>query len=74
MNNKKLTGLQPDLIRRAVRKLPGKIRTVIILRFWHEEEVSSIASYLSLSWKEVRALLERGIRLLKLELGKGFSF
>lgn len=70
LKKQKLKPTQKDLIRNFVRNLPEKMRTAIILRFWHGETISSISSYTGDTLEEVQILIQRGLILLKRRLKK----
>lgn len=60
-------------LRRAVAELSPKLRTVVILRFFHGMSLAEIAEATGANLSTVKTRLYRALDILKVELGAGFT-
>ena len=60
-------------LRRAVAELSPKLRTVVILRFFHGMSLTEIAEVTGANLSTIKTRLYRALDILKVELGAGFT-
>jgi RNA polymerase sigma-70 factor (ECF subfamily) len=67
------TGEREEITRRAVCSLPAKYRDVVLLFYFHEQDVAEVGANLGLPTGTVKARLHRGRALLQKRLNSVFG-
>ena len=67
------SGERAEIVRRTVCSLPAKYRDVLVLFYFHDQDVAEVARTLRLPQGTVKARLHRGRALLKDRLAKVFG-
>lgn len=52
----------------ALNKLPADLKTIVVLRYFHEFQLQEVADVLSMNLNTVKTRLYRALRLLKIEM------
>jgi RNA polymerase sigma-70 factor (ECF subfamily) len=60
--------LRGDIVRRAVRRLPGRYRSLLFLKYWEQRSYDEIVEALGLTEPAVRSTMMRAKRALRAEV------